>query len=281
MRLAPLLKSYEGTPGIRTYAKVFAKIEKELGRSGAELTRVEILGERDARSALRRLFALEKADQADHWLSVEARSEGRPIKVVAPFRRGLTLPYTLEIGLSSRVSFSGALRRNMVLKARWEMLPLTHESRDLAAQLDKLGLPKTNWTHESGGIPVPIKEASRLVPTHDPAWPMSWTVVSGYQGFVFNIGPRLHKYLAFAPRLEALLAFWKPKPIPEAAPPKREERAEEPAPAPSSSAAALAALAAAAAESGPAEAPASEELGLELPDRALIDAVMVKEAAKK
>ncbi|MGI5864087.1 MAG: hypothetical protein ACOX6T_18800 [Myxococcales bacterium] len=230
MPLPPLLQSYEGTPGIPAYARVFKKVAKELSRGHAELARVEILGTVDARSALRRFFTLEKADQADHWLVVEANAGGRPIKVVAPFRRSLTLPYTLDIGLASRLGFSGSLRRNMVLQARWEMRPETAESRHLATQLNALRLPSINWRHDSGGLPIPIKEASRLTPTQDPSWPLTWTVVSGFQGFLINVGPRIQKYLAFAPKLEQFLAAWKPE-IAKPSPPKRPE-APSPAPSP-------------------------------------------------
>ncbi|HCF62180.1 MAG TPA: hypothetical protein DFS52_29840 [Myxococcales bacterium] len=280
MTLPALLQSYEGTPGIRVYAKVFKKITKELSRCHAEPTRVEILGARDARSALRRFFTLEKADQADHWLIVEARPGERPIKVVAPFRRSLTLPYTLEIGLASRLGFAGSLQRNVVLQARWEMRPETAESRNLATQLDAFGLPSINWRHDSGGLPIPVKEASRLTPTQDPAWPVTWTVVSGFQGFLFNVGPRVQKYVSFAPKLEGFLAAWKPL-LAKPPPPKRTEAPAArvgavPGPAPSPGQDALIAAAVQAVEKLEPGTGESAEAPLELPDQETIAAVMVK-----
>jgi hypothetical protein len=285
-----VLAPYRGTPGFRSYARAFRKAQRELSRCGATLGKVELLVNRDSRSALRRFFTLEKADQADHWLSIEATVDKRPLKLVAPFRRGLTLPYSLEIGLATRVGFTGVLRRNMVLVARWDMLPATLESRDLGAQLDKLGMPSINWRHDSGGLPIVVKEASRLATSPDPAWPMSWVIVSGYQGFLFNVGPRIAKYVAFLPKLEELLAHWKPAPIPKPSPVAKPAPAAKPAAAPAAPPAKLvertapaanalqaaAELAAAAAkdEGGTEE----EDKPLELPDESVINSVMVPDA---
>jgi hypothetical protein len=264
------LAQYEGVPGFRTYARVFGQIEKELGRCQARVEKVEIIGSRDPRSALRRFFTLEKADQADWWLSVEA-SGPRPIKIVAPFRRGLTLPYTLEIGLSCRVPFAGGLRRNMLLSARWDLQPATHESRGLAGQLDALKLPSINWRHDSGGIPIVLNEASRLSMTRDPAWPGGRVIVSGYQGFLFNLGPRIAKYVAFAPKLESLFTSWTPRPA-AAGKPAPSQRPQAPLPAVAEPTAQAAPPSAAKA---PDDQDGADDPPLELPDKATVDAVMV------
>jgi hypothetical protein len=232
------LQAYAKAPGIRAHARTFRQLEKELARIGASLPKFELVEKMARRTGLRGLFTLERADAADWWLVVECQVETRPLRVIAPFRRGLTLPYSLEMGLKARLEFSGSQRRNLLLKARWEMLPATAASRELGSRLDQLTfLPKIRWRHDSGGIPILLKEGARLAPAPtNETWPSTWTVFSGAQGFIFNVGPRIAKYVAAAHPLELFLEQWKPTPAPQAAPrrdaPTRPGQTAEPRPGP-------------------------------------------------
>lgn len=263
MSLPEALKPHQGSPGLRSYARVLRCIEKEIARLTGAVLRVELASKADARSGLRRFLSLERADEADHWLVIDANCVGRPLRVVAPFRRGLTLPYSLEIGLKADLNCAGVLRGAILQKPRWEMTPSTAASRELAATLNQYPFPKSAWRHESGGIPILLKEGGRLAPAPGRReWPSTWTVISGFQGFVINVGPRLVKYVQAAPALESFLAGWSPRtaaPPRSAGKPAGEKLAEKAAPA----------------DPSPGGSGEGED-GLDLPDAATIEALTGK-----
>ncbi len=209
MALPEPLKRYQGEPGLRTYAKIYRMVEKEYVKLGAKVVTSELLSKKDDRSALRRFFALEKADDADHWLSIDTLIDGRLLRLTAPFRRGLTLPYSLEIRLRPRIDFSASYRKNLLRAPQWEFSPLSPRFKGRHAELEALKIPKVGWRHDSSGLPVLISEGMKLAPAPvDPNGPTAFTVISAYQGFLFNVGPRVTRYVEAVPRLEALLDKW-------------------------------------------------------------------------
>ena len=212
-----LLKAFAAEPGFRSYARVYRKVERELALLHAKPESAEILSKKDQRSALRKFFALEKATDADHWLAVNAQVGGRAIRFLGPFRRGLHLPYSLEIGLDVPASVTASLTRSLVLRPRWQVLPNLPENKSKAQELEALMLPAVGWRHESGGIPILLTEGGRIGNVVGERH-AAWTVFSAFQGFIFNVGPRIARYVEAAPRLEALLREWArpPAPVPRA-----------------------------------------------------------------
>ena len=85
-----------------------------------------------------------------------------------------------------------------------------------------LKLPDVGWRHDSGGIPIVISEGGRIATSMSSGHGrVVWTVRSAYQGFLFNVGPRIAKYVKMAPAVEALLMEWAkpaPRPITTSAP---------------------------------------------------------------
>src|SRR5262249_9840726 len=150
--------------------------EKDLGKVNSTVIGVELLAKQDQRSALRKFFALEKATDADHWLSVTAVVEGRDVRIQAPFRRGLHLPYSLEIALNCRPPVQASLRRSMVLRPKWVVEPDTVANRSKVAQLDALKLPDIGWRHDSGGIPIFLSEGGRISPQPGKSKKANWTI---------------------------------------------------------------------------------------------------------
>lgn len=206
------LEGFRHEPGIRSYRRALKSIRRELERLSALGVAVDLLVKKDGRSALRRFFTLEKANEADHTLIVEAVVRDRRVRVVAPFRRGLTLPYALEIELRTPVDFVASLRRNALFASKWEFSPNLPRYYPNPAALLKLKLPDVGWRHDSGGIPILVSEGGRIAPSTQKDWPSAWTIYSAYQGFLFNVGPRLVKYLEAAPRVEALVTQWQNTP---------------------------------------------------------------------
>ena len=234
------LEKFRSEPGIRSYRRCLKKVIKELQKLNAVGITVDLLSKEDSRSALRRAFSLEKANDADHSLIVEGLVLDRLVRVTAPFRRGLALPYSVEIGLRSKVDFQVTLRRNILLASKWEFSPNLPKYFHRPAELATLKLPDVGWRHDSGGIPIGVPEGGRIAPSTRKDLPSTWTVFSAYQGFLFNVGPRIAKYVEAAPRLDALLAGWNAAPAEAPAAP-RPPRKQEPAAAPVASPAAPAA----------------------------------------
>ncbi len=202
------LRDHAAEPGIGAFSRTLRCIHGDLGKVASKVSSVELLRKDDQRSALRKFFALEKAADADHWLAVNAVVLEREVRILAPFRRGLSLPYSVEIALNAPLSVIATYRRGLILRAEWIVEPDTLANRAKPKQLVALRLPEVGWRHDSGGIPIALAEGGRIGVSAGGQRRVTWTVHSAYQGFLFNVGPRIVKYVQAAPRLEALLSEW-------------------------------------------------------------------------
>jgi hypothetical protein len=211
MDLVSQLARHKDRPGFRAYKRTLVQIERELSQGGAFDAEVSLIAKQDTRSALRRFFTLESASEPDHSLFVTTQCDMRPIRIVAPFRRGVPLPYAVEIRLRTKIDFVATFRQGFV-RETWHSSPLTVENRDRALQINRLGLPNVGFRHVVGGIPIWLNEGGRICgEAGDGMWPTVWAVHSAYQGFVFNVGPRVAKYISAAPELDRLLESWTDK----------------------------------------------------------------------
>jgi hypothetical protein len=222
MALPAELTRYAREPGIRTYARILKVIQKDLAKLASQVISVEVLAKADQRSGFRKFFALEKATDADHWLAVNAVVLQHEVRILAPFRRGLPLPYSVEISLSAPLGVTASYRKGLVRRPEWVVEPAIEEHRGKAKELAELALPDVGWRHDSGGIPILLSEGGKLGMSVGATRRATWTVTSAYQGFLFGVGPRVGKYVRAVDRLEALLQRWvleaatpKPKPAPQ------------------------------------------------------------------
>ena len=163
-----------------------------------ELLRVSKISDRE------RFLTLSDGYRVEQLMTVSGQACGATFTVIIPMTVGLLLPYKIVIPFNAPIEQCAELRRGFLWPS-WELSP-QNESR--IKQLRQLQLPGVNFRHSWGGYKYLLRVGHEIASSKDNPSRSNWTVHSGYQGFVFGVGPRVAKYVKAASRLEPLLKEW-------------------------------------------------------------------------
>ena len=142
--------------------------------------------------------------QTEQIMFIRGRVTDIQFNILIPMALGYLQPYTLDIRLRAPIDGAAKCRRGFLWK-KWELSP---GNPDRLKQLKRLGLPAVNFDHSWGGYKYRLSVGHQIIADEKDVGFSRWIVNSGYQGFVFGVGPRVAKYVQAAPRLESLLNEW-------------------------------------------------------------------------
>ncbi|MHC4201231.1 MAG: hypothetical protein ACYSU0_14675 [Planctomycetota bacterium] len=202
MGLHPKLKPFAAEKHIRRFNWVLKKVLKDLRPAKPVEWDVEVLRIKET-SIWRRLYTTDSAGEVEQVIVVKGNGGGTRFTFANPMALGILHPYTLIIDLQAPAIGAYSMRRGLLgLGAKWHC-----ESGEAAhlASIKALRLPGVNFNHSWGGWNFEVPVGMEIAPSEDDPSVTSWTIRSGYQGFLFGVGPRLAKYIREAPRLESLL----------------------------------------------------------------------------
>lgn len=202
MALHEKLTSYSQEDHIHRFNKVLRCIEKDLARIDCRDWTVEVL-RLSKTSFWERFFTLsDVGSNIEQVMLVRGRVNRIDFSVVVPMALGLLQPYTIDIVFNTPINCIAQCRR-FIFWSKWYLTP---EDPARLQQLRSLGIPSVNLDHSWGGYKTSLQIGHEIIA--DGASKSRWVVHSGFQGFVFGVGPRVAKYVCVAPKVEALLKAW-------------------------------------------------------------------------
>lgn len=209
MALNRKLQSFPGIPKIKVFSKLLDKIEADLRELNIVDLHAEILEKKKEGSALKRFLSFRVTDMwdPDQIMVVSGTAMSRPFMVIIPLRKGGTLPYFVEIDLNASPGETLEFRKGFA-GGKWVLEQDNKKKRD---RLSRLKLPGIGWTHARTGMKFDILTAHQIIPDEDNGSTSMWIIHSGYQGFLFNVGPKVSKYLKAARDVEYFLNSWAEK----------------------------------------------------------------------
>ena len=196
------LTPFSSLKNVKKFSKVLVELEKDLAEVGCRDFEVELREKEQSGSAIKRFFTLEGSGEADQWLIVQAAVDGRKIAATIPMRRGVSLPYSVEIQLNAPVGWAATYQQAFAGK-KWVLEP---ENKNIAKGLKQIKLPDLNWVHASGGLKHKLAIGFTICGDEDEPTKSIWIIHSGYQGFLVGVGPKVAKYIQAAPSLEQFLS---------------------------------------------------------------------------
>jgi len=201
MALHPKLERYKSEKYIKRFSKTLKAVDRELQAVGRAEWVVEILMYEDPYMWKHIIPFIPLDDIEKTVMIVQGTVGGRPFTFENPMALGLLLPYTLRITLDTKVDARYMFRRSG-FGGIWSSEPGRPEH---IAAIERLSLPTVRFRHSWGGGVSMIHLGHEILPDDSNPSHVSWVIRSGYQGFVFNVGPRVAKYIQAAPGLEEVL----------------------------------------------------------------------------
>jgi hypothetical protein len=201
------LQAFSKIPRINQFSKLLDKIETDIKELSIPDFSVEILQEEKKGSALKRFLSFQMTDyrEPDQIMVVSGRALSKSFTIVIPLRTGGTLPYFVEIDLDTTPGQKIEFKKAFV-GGKWK---IEEKNKGKIEQLKKLKLPDINWTHARADLKFKIMTAHQIIPNSENLSKSKWIIHSGYQGFLFGVGPKAAKYIKYAQEVENFLNIWR------------------------------------------------------------------------
>jgi len=202
MKLHPKLEQFKTTKNIKQFNKLLTYVENDLKGAGVVNFEVEIWEKERATSSIKRMLTLEDGTEAHQIMFVSGVYQAREFSMAIPLRNSRTMPYNVYMDLPVQVNFVANFVRALV-GGKWKV---TEGPEGIKERLKAFEMPKVAWKHSAGGYKFNVVSGATIGPSEDDPSHTVWSIQSGYQGAIVNVGPRCAQYLESIQQLETVLS---------------------------------------------------------------------------